>query len=249
MLARSVRPLAKIGALLCVACIINVGVAWMCVARAEWPSEGRCGGAILVGIARIPLDSGARAHEGARRWGVAPGTWIAAVELARGYNAEFADDIRGGSWSRRGFRCDHVTVTFKPNPPRRASWSWEHVWVQSIAAGWPWKSLRCDLECPVGAVRGTDVRCRWGWNPTGAEDPSQATMKGRLFPLRPVPLGFLANTMVYAALLGAVVNVGVLARLRRPRRGHCTACGYDLSGLVSGVCPECGTAVGRDSGR
>jgi hypothetical protein len=29
------------------------------------------------------------------------------------------------------------------------------------------------------------------------------------------------------------------ARRRRP--GHCPACGYDLTGNVSGVCPECGT--------
>lgn len=26
-------------------------------------------------------------------------------------------------------------------------------------------------------------------------------------------------------------------------RGHCPACGYDLAGNVSGVCPECGTTI------
>jgi len=30
---------------------------------------------------------------------------------------------------------------------------------------------------------------------------------------------------------------------RRPRPGCCAACGYDLTGNVSGRCPECGTAV------
>jgi hypothetical protein len=30
---------------------------------------------------------------------------------------------------------------------------------------------------------------------------------------------------------------------RRFRQGHCQHCGYDLTGNVSGVCPECGTAV------
>ncbi len=29
-------------------------------------------------------------------------------------------------------------------------------------------------------------------------------------------------------------------RDRRHPRGHCQACGYDLAGNVSGVCPECG---------
>jgi hypothetical protein len=30
---------------------------------------------------------------------------------------------------------------------------------------------------------------------------------------------------------------------QRRREGRCLACGYDLAGNVSGVCPECGTAV------
>jgi len=29
-------------------------------------------------------------------------------------------------------------------------------------------------------------------------------------------------------------------RSQRPPRGHCTACGYNLTGNLSGVCPECG---------
>ena len=32
-------------------------------------------------------------------------------------------------------------------------------------------------------------------------------------------------------------------RRRRDRRGLCLKCGYDLTGNVSGVCPECGTLV------
>ena len=32
-------------------------------------------------------------------------------------------------------------------------------------------------------------------------------------------------------------------RDRRYPRGHCQGCGYDLTGNVSGVCPECGRAV------
>ncbi len=31
---------------------------------------------------------------------------------------------------------------------------------------------------------------------------------------------------------------------RRPPPGHCGRCGYNLTGNTSGVCPECGTAVG-----
>ena len=34
-----------------------------------------------------------------------------------------------------------------------------------------------------------------------------------------------------------------LARRPKPRAGHCSSCGYDLSGKPSATCPECGTAV------
>ena len=33
-------------------------------------------------------------------------------------------------------------------------------------------------------------------------------------------------------------------RRRRPLAGHCRSCGYDLTGNVSGVCPECGDTLG-----
>ena len=36
---------------------------------------------------------------------------------------------------------------------------------------------------------------------------------------------------------------GPLRRHRRRKRGLCVRCGYDLTGNVSGVCPECGTEV------
>lgn len=33
---------------------------------------------------------------------------------------------------------------------------------------------------------------------------------------------------------------------RRPPPGHCVSCGYDLTGNVSGRCPECGASVAED---
>jgi hypothetical protein len=29
---------------------------------------------------------------------------------------------------------------------------------------------------------------------------------------------------------------------RKPKPGHCPRCGYDLAGIPSGACPECGSA-------
>jgi len=37
---------------------------------------------------------------------------------------------------------------------------------------------------------------------------------------------------------------GPLRRWRRRRKGRCVRCGYDLTGNVAGVCPECGLGVG-----
>lgn len=36
---------------------------------------------------------------------------------------------------------------------------------------------------------------------------------------------------------------GPFRRWRRRRKGCCLACGYDLQGNLSGVCPECGVAT------
>ena len=47
--------------------------------------------------------------------------------------------------------------------------------------------------------------------------------------------------MIFAALLGPTAFLW--HRDRRIPPGHCDTCGYDLTGNVSGRCPECGTPV------
>ena len=52
-----------------------------------------------------------------------------------------------------------------------------------------------------------------------------------------------------ACATGAFVQARRVWRIRREQRraraGRCTACGYDLTGNVSAVCPECGTPAAR----
>jgi hypothetical protein len=48
-----------------------------------------------------------------------------------------------------------------------------------------------------------------------------------------------------SALLLAASIVAWRGR-RKPNKGHCQHCGYDLTGNVSGVCPECGTGITSD---
>ena len=53
---------------------------------------------------------------------------------------------------------------------------------------------------------------------------------------------------LWLLFLLATVPTGALwwsDRRRRPD-GHCTRCGYNLTGNISGVCPECGTAHRRN---
>jgi predicted RNA-binding Zn-ribbon protein involved in translation (DUF1610 family) len=74
---------------------------------------------------------------------------------------------------------------------------------------------------------------------------------------RSVPLLFLGSAVSWT-LLGAGVGTLVgffrkAARYRRRRRSRrirrgpprCAKCGYNLTGNVSGVCPECGTPIAR----
>ena len=49
--------------------------------------------------------------------------------------------------------------------------------------------------------------------------------------------------LLLVILLWILQRTGFLPRRHRP--GHCSKCDYDLTGNVSGRCPECGTKVER----
>lgn len=51
----------------------------------------------------------------------------------------------------------------------------------------------------------------------------------------------LAITTLLATYPTIVFIHGSLRRRRRRRKGLCAQCGYNLTGNVSGVCPECGS--------
>lgn len=55
----------------------------------------------------------------------------------------------------------------------------------------------------------------------------------------------LVRVFMIALVCGPFLGVWLIGS-RRPKKppfppGHCQSCGYDLTGNVSGVCPECGT--------
>jgi hypothetical protein len=82
-----------------------------------------------------------------------------------------------------------------------------------------------------------------------ADDPAgNATGTGFSPTMRYVELVLPQWMLVIVTALPTLAAWGA-ARLRtrrarlRARRGACPACGYDLTGNVSGVCPECGEAA------
>ncbi len=74
---------------------------------------------------------------------------------------------------------------------------------------------------------------------------SSRNFRNRTIPIRPLPLGFALNTLLYGALMfSLMLALGVLRRWRRKRKGLCAWCRYDRAGLATATaCPECGVAA------
>jgi hypothetical protein len=75
-------------------------------------------------------------------------------------------------------------------------------------------------------------------------------MASRTIPLYPNSWRAAASVGFYSVLVYA--GIGVMSYCRaalRRRRGRCPSCGYDLLGLNSPTCPECGTTCRYDAGR
>jgi hypothetical protein len=54
---------------------------------------------------------------------------------------------------------------------------------------------------------------------------------------------FCFPSLLLAVSVYAFYNHWFRPRTAYPPAGHCRRCGYNLTGNVSGVCPECGTPV------
>ena len=94
--------------------------------------------------------------------------------------------------------------------------------------GWPWPAFWCDYDRD--------------WTTGQIAARGGVTLSyDRVLPLRPMPLGLAADTLVFGAAAWALVRGPRWVRsTRRIRRGRCPACGYDLLGRFEGGCPECG---------
>jgi len=105
--------------------------------------------------------------------------------------------------------------------------------------GWPMRSMMCDRWM---RIRGVAIPIRHEIREGIVLDSGLWPSLGpKALPLRPIPLGFVLNSLIYAAALWLLIpGPFVLRRSLRCHRGRCISCGYDLRGTEHERCPECG---------
>lgn len=127
-------------------------------------------------------------------------------------------------------------------------------WVRGLAVTYVTDSSTVGLTCGTirwqeGALhesgwrfrRGRITAARSGWEKTGLRWPRVGARPGQ------VGRGFIPLWLPFLAI--ATPTALLWWRDRRPKRyppGCCRQCGYDLTGNMSGRCPECGTAIPKD---
>jgi hypothetical protein len=108
------------------------------------------------------------------------------------------------------------------------------------ASGWPLCALRCDVVLtssgvePASSVAG-GIRVQSGMNHAQRHELA-------VLPMTPIWPGFAIESLAFSAAWFLLLSAPRIVRGCVRRRGNCcVACGYDLHGLLSDRCPECGT--------
>ncbi len=107
-----------------------------------------------------------------------------------------------------------------------------------LYGGWIYGDLR-GLDAPSLFAKSyrfdfDDIEAFFAWPSAGVD-------------LSDVPLVVCPLWVLLLVIGTAAAALAWLAR-RRPPRGHCRACGYNLTGCPSGRCPECGEPIEIDTG-
>lgn len=102
--------------------------------------------------------------------------------------------------------------------------------VEDVAYGWPFRAMRSRLT-----ILNSDKETLYFAFHLGPR------FDGVIVAYKPIPLGFAANTLIFAAAFAIpLIALPALRRQFRARRSHCPSWNYDLRGLPSPTCPECG---------
>jgi hypothetical protein len=155
-------------------------------------------------------------------------------------------DPRWGWWSGPGWQNVGPLLLHAPSLPRGPYGLLNQLdlymhWDRSGAFMTPKDSPSGSIAYQNSYVRATAL----GFPNTLAPPPDSAVVTGRQlrFSLGPI--------VPIAAIIPAIVIVGGVGKLIRSRRRKsqqgCAGCGYNLTGNVSGVCPECGAVISVES--
>lgn len=136
----------------------------------------------------------------------------------------------------------------KPAPT--STKTWDTIWHGDE----PWGHIRRDRMWTDSESWNAQVEEAFGWPRLTfwhalTRDPQDSFFRNVLpansLPTTPIWSGFAINTLFYALLfLGLAALSDKIKAMRRGKQGCCPHCGYDLSGLTSSQCPECGTIFG-----
>jgi hypothetical protein len=124
------------------------------------------------------------------------------------------------------FTCILIAVLWRASQFHREAW---------LVCKWSDSSDALDLM--YGLQKAFIIRLDDGWTAVGVVeggeyDWSEDLRPGIRFPIV-IPLCVVAAASVLLFYRAS----------HRPKPGFCDNCGYNLTGNVSGICPECGTAI------
>jgi hypothetical protein len=150
------------------------------------------------------------------------------------------------------------TVELPPEERERITQTPAKVWGVAIdRRGWPLPALEgravgtMDANSPTPYVAEVGYLLRPETKAFGlaAQQQTFASSESladlRIIPTRPLWPGLIINTLLMSAAWWVLFTIGAaglnaLPSRSRARRGLCIHCGYDLAGLDSPTCPECG---------
>ena len=97
-----------------------------------------------------------------------------------------------------------------------------------------------DWSVTPSAIHLPGLRIQWG-------DAALHTARNPVWSAIPLshPVVFIQLRFVWPAMIALAMPLRLLiGRVRKRRQaGHCHSCSYDLTGNMSGVCPECGVKM------